>query len=479
MIDFAGLVGKITGKTAMAGPGGSAEPGVATGGEFAALVQLAAQAGLEDGQPKLKLVVDNSIAPDASDAAIAAMLSSLTGETLETDSSTAKGESPSGSEEGDGQTDQGPKGQDSGPFNIATPIIAAWSAVPTPAPLTVGKISAGGGAVDAVTVQQAGVAPVTEAGDQPATPAIAIATVQGPVQSTPDATAQQVETTNGHPVAAMHAQLAEALRALAPRGRHAERVEKADAALQIGAAAVFAAGGDGEPTTDLGIKSASVSAVRGSDATVLAAPSPLRAIVEGVPPATQSELGAPSIRAVTGPSTGDALGDQVIDMGVSGQWIDRMAREISSLADGSGHSRFTLNPPHLGKLTVDLWQDAGATNVRLLTETDEAAQRLAEGRPALQADARIAALGLGSITVEKSSASADSSPRDQGNAARQGGDFSGQMNQQQAEGQAQSRAGGARASDWVSRSLRDDDIQTHDAAARAPDRAANGRVRFA
>ena len=49
MIDFAGLVGKITGKSPMSGPGASAEPGVATGGEFAALVQFAAEAGLENG----------------------------------------------------------------------------------------------------------------------------------------------------------------------------------------------------------------------------------------------------------------------------------------------------------------------------------------------------------------------------------------------------------------------------------------------
>lgn len=217
---------------------------------------------------------------------------------------------------------------------------------------------------------------------------------------------------------------------------------------------------------------------------------PLRSIVEALPPVIQSELGVSSVRAAAGPSTGEVLGDQVIDMGVSGQWIDRMAREIAGLADGTGHSRFTLNPPHLGRLQIDLWREEGATSIRMLTETDEAAQRLQEGRTALQGDARVAALSLASITVEKASGTFDTAPRDQGS-QRQGGDLSGQMQQQQqqqqqqaegqGQGQGQSRANNARAngSDWVSRIAGDEPNQQDDDSSRAPTRAANGRVRFA
>jgi flagellar hook-length control protein FliK len=209
---------------------------------------------------------------------------------------------------------------------------------------------------------------------------------------------------------------------------------------------------------------------------------PLRSIVEALPPVIQSELGAPSVRAAAGPSTGEVLGDQVIDMGVSGQWIDRMAREIAGLADGTGHSRFTLNPPHLGRLQIDLWREEGATSIRMLTETDEAAQRLQEGRTALQGDARVAALSFASITVEKASGAFDTAPRDQGG-QRQGSDLSGQMQQQQQqpEGQGQSRANNARAngSDWVGRIAGDEPNQQDDDSSRAPTRAANGRVRFA
>lgn len=168
---------------------------------------------------------------------------------------------------------------------------------------------------------------------------------------------------------------------------------------------------------------------------------PLRDIVQSLPPVVQSQLGpmgaASAGRVVT---TGDLLGNQVIDMSVSGQWIDRMAREIATVADGSGQARFQLNPPNLGRIQVELWSGGDQTNVRLLTETDEAARRLREGQSALEAHARVASLSLGSVTVEKSSAPLDSGDKQN---QRQSAEQNGTMNQQsfaQAQGQsAQSR----------------------------------------
>src|SRR3546814_5204463 len=54
--------------------------------------------------------------------------------------------------------------------------------------------------------------------------------------------------------------------------------------------------------------------------------------------------------------TGSVLADRVIDMGVDGQWIDRMAREIADISAGTGRATFTLNPANLGKLQVDIIQ---------------------------------------------------------------------------------------------------------------------------
>jgi flagellar hook-length control protein FliK len=175
--------------------------------------------------------------------------------------------------------------------------------------------------------------------------------------------------------------------------------------------------------------SRSAAALRAAaEASALPGVDPLKDIVQSLPPGVQAQIGvlSPASSAGTaGPlaSTAQLLGDQVIDMSVSGQWIDRMAREIASLSEGTGHSRFQLMPPNLGRIQVDLWQGDDQMNIRLMTETDEAARRLLEGRGALEASARLASLSLGTVSVEKSNAPFD-----------QGRDQNGQNQRQQAEG---------------------------------------------
>jgi hypothetical protein len=164
---------------------------------------------------------------------------------------------------------------------------------------------------------------------------------------------------------------------------------------------------------------------------------PLRDIVQSLPPVVQSQLG-PVGPASAGrvASTGEVLSNQIIDMSVSGQWIDRMAREIATVADGTGNARFQLSPPNLGRIQVELWSGGGQTNVRLLAETDEATRRLREGQSALEAHARVASLSLGSVTVEKSSAPLDSGDKQN---QRQSAEQNGTANQQsfaQAQGQS-------------------------------------------
>jgi len=252
--------------------------------------------------------------------------------------------------------------------------------------------------------------------------------------------------------------------------------ESGDKAGRDGAGSVAPASGRAGEQPAAGSVPASGSAMAGGAM-------PLRMIVETLPPVVQSALGAGAVATVSGASTGQQLGDQVIDMAVSGQWIDRMAREITALAEGGGHSRFTLSPPHLGRLQVDLWQGQDATSVRFLAETDEAARRLGEGRAALQTDARLVALNLGSVTIEKSAP--QESPRDAGG-QRPGGDTAGQAQQQaagqnQGQGQPQARTGSGEAhGDRAGRPLRDIQDQQGDTAPQhAARRAASGHVRFA
>jgi hypothetical protein len=323
---------------------------------------------------------------------------------------------------------------------------------------------------------------------------------EGPVVDAADAPGDRTERTEATtaPAAAIPGratgQMTSPLGMMA--GTHAARPAPAGAQAVVGsvtepparadeAAAMTDTSGDGEaqqamPESQIAAAGKSAPSLRTEAASAVQTSAPLRAIMEGLPPVIQAELGAPAVRVVTGPaagpSTAEALGAQVIDMGVSGQWIDRMASEIASLADGSGHSRFTLSPPHLGRLQVDLWRDQDATSIRLLTETDEAAQRLIEGRPALQADARIAALSLGTISVEKAATPFEAAPRDQ----TQGrGEPSGQS-QQQSERQAQARDGDERSGGWRPRGMTDGRIETDEGTTRAPARSlADGHVRFA
>ncbi len=179
-------------------------------------------------------------------------------------------------------------------------------------------------------------------------------------------------------------------------------------------------------------------AAANDDAALTASADPLRDIMQSLPPVVQSQLSVGGTASAGGPSvasTSELLGDKVIDMGVSGQWIDRMAREIATLADGTGHSRFQLSPPNLGKIQVDLWHGDDKMNLRLIAETDEAAQRLRDGQGTLATHARIASLALGSVSVEKSAVPFDNS-RDQNQ--RQGDP------QQQPNAQAQGQSGQGR-----------------------------------
>src|SRR3546814_19941885 len=71
--------------------------------------------------------------------------------------------------------------------------------------------------------------------------------------------------------------------------------------------------------------------------------------------------------------TGSVLADRVIDKGVEGQWIDRLAREIADISAGTGRATFTPHPANPGKLQVYIIQGAEGAPVGLPATTDAAA----------------------------------------------------------------------------------------------------------
>ena len=442
MINITTLVNKVTGKGTApesAAKGGDAA-GIATGGEFAELVRMAAKDSAGVQGAGLKLVVDNAVPATGIDAALATqgLAAAMIQMTACPEEATAK------------------------------PILTSGEGEATEADAT------------AESNDQAATSDVT------GTPA-AIALGAFVIPPTPtQAAATGEETVPGAPAASIIA-MASGLSSQTSDAKTSPKVmlrEAAKAAAKdmtsdaMASTSITPAVGEDEATVTSFASATRAAATTTPKAISEAAPigQSMRTIFESLPPVIQSELGTSSVGGVTGPSTGEMLGDQVIDMGVSGQCIDRMAKEIAGLAEGNGHSRFTLNPPHLGRLQIDVWQGEGSTDVRLLTETDEATRRLAEGRPALQADARMAALNLGQITVEKSSASSsssDSGSRDQSQAGR---DLSGNAQQHNDRGaQTQSEK-----SEWLAKTLRNQTSQPGEAAASASaQRAANGHVRFA
>lgn len=229
--------------------------------------------------------------------------------------------------------------------------------------------------------------------------------------------------------------------------------QKADAGQAIAAPTATAprpsrdavADGAKRPAAETAAPSAATPVAVAATATPQLDPTPLQApTVDGAPRIEAS--------ATAGPQLGAVLSDQVIDMGIDGQWIDRLAREITQVADGTGHSRFQLMPPNLGRIQVDLWQGDAGGRVHLLTETDEAAARLRDGQSMLQSDARLAALSLGQVVIERAAGGNLDAQRDQNGQqhnpqqphARQDMGQAGQQNGQQ-QGQAQPQGSGQNA----------------------------------
>lgn len=449
MINLTSLVSMMTGRTG-AESAKTGEPGLATGGEFAALVQLAAlngsgEAGANAG---LGLVVNN-------DGVAAAGIAGVPGEGLSADILALLGEDKlaltapdrSATEPGDGKTVET---QASVPQDLASMRASLEAALAGLRGETdTDTASTEESATDATATDQPVQAQVIPFPLSLGVTAISahVATASGPKGGRASASPQEIS-----------AKTAEALASSLPAGTEDE------------------AAADG---IDLAEAFATQGATPGKPAPT-AAPDVAQRFVVDLPVGMATETAAIAGRGAAGPATPSAaaaLGAEVIDMGVSGQWIDRLAREISGLAEGGGHSRFSLNPPHLGRLEVDVFQGADAMDIRLTTETDEAARRLNEGRGTLQADARIASLQLGQITVEKAGASSDAA-RDQGQAQGQAQrEMAGQMQQQDGR-QAQGRGQDGDRAGWSTRGAGEQSRQPDESTIARRDRA-DGHVRFA
>lgn len=128
-------------------------------------------------------------------------------------------------------------------------------------------------------------------------------------------------------------------------------------------------------------------------------------------PATQS---APALVQPAAVDLSVSLGAQVIDMGVSGQWIDGLARDIAGLSAHGAQGRFQIEANQLGPIQVDIRQDGDGAIVSLTVVTEAAEMALRQDSDKLRLDAGLAAMRITDLKIERSPQGADAARSDPG-----------------------------------------------------------------
>jgi hypothetical protein len=145
-------------------------------------------------------------------------------------------------------------------------------------------------------------------------------------------------------------------------------------------------------------------AARTTEATT-ASPVP-SALADAAPQAVASQPSA----APTAPSAVAAapvvdlsasLGAQVVDMGVAGQWIDGLARDIAGLSAHGAQGRFQINADQLGPVQVDIRQGQDGAAVSLTVASEAAEMALRQDSDRLRLDAGLAAVRITDVKIER------------------------------------------------------------------------------
>ncbi|MFD1106785.1 flagellar hook-length control protein FliK [Sphingobium olei] len=124
-------------------------------------------------------------------------------------------------------------------------------------------------------------------------------------------------------------------------------------------------------------------------------------------PATPQVIAAPAMIDLSA-----SLGAQVVDMGVSGQWIDGLARDIASFSADGAQGRFRIDAGQLGPVQVDIRQGVDGAAVSLTVASDVAEQMLRQEGDRLKLDAGLAAVRISDVKVERAHVVAEPSRSD-------------------------------------------------------------------
>ncbi|WP_336974301.1 hypothetical protein [Sphingobium aromaticiconvertens] len=137
---------------------------------------------------------------------------------------------------------------------------------------------------------------------------------------------------------------------------------------------------------------------------------------------------------------GGTIAGQIVDMGVQGQWIDGLAKDIASLSSIGAQGRFQIRSDHLGAVQVDIRPGATGASVSLTVASDAAQQALQADGDRLIADAALVAMKITDLRVERGTIS--EAQRSDSAGQQQSGSNSQSQNQTQNGSQAMGQGQG-------------------------------------
>ncbi len=159
------------------------------------------------------------------------------------------------------------------------------------------------------------------------------------------------------------------------------------------------------------------------------------------PAPTATPMVAPAIQPLV--DIGGTLASSVVDMGVQGQWIDGLARDIAGLSANGAQGRFQINASQLGAVQVDIRQGSDGADISLIAASDAAVTALRQDSDRLRSDAALSSVRIADIRIDRAPAPAEAPRGDTGNqqggAPSQNGSLSQGMNQGASQGRPQPR----------------------------------------
>ncbi|WP_126516847.1 flagellar hook-length control protein FliK [Sphingobium amiense] len=112
-----------------------------------------------------------------------------------------------------------------------------------------------------------------------------------------------------------------------------------------------------------------------------------------------------------------ALGAQFVDMGVSGQWIDGLARDIARFSVDGAQGRFQIDAGQLGPVQVDIRQSQDGAAVSLTVVSEGAEQVLRQESDRLRTDTSLSAVRITDVKIERGHVVTEAARSDSGNSA--------------------------------------------------------------